>query len=331
VAPRAGSGKAGAKLCPLMLDLLKALAKQPWWLIVLIVGAILIVTPSVSIDRSDSGSTFSTHPPTTLVPVGAGVFLMAVSIVGVWLTFRQSSPPAAGAGLDLSRVHERDGALCTTVAGCEVRVVNGRIEHHAHHGAVVVLPCNEYFDDRCVDDTSSALGAYANTKFASQVPAFVALMKGEAARRFGAGIEQRKTRDELGVSFGTGQCLLLQKPLDRSTHVAMISTTTQRADEGLSSRISYLFEGMRALVAQLADARVTDVVMPLLGSGHGHIEKPLALVGLLLAIAEVAHYGQGSQRLRRVTVVVFQADDKSPPEVDRLVVQRALALIGSPV
>jgi len=55
---------------------------------------------------------------------------------------------------------------------------------------------------------------------------------------------------------------------------------------------------MRALVERLADARLTEVVMPLMGAGHGHIEKPLALVGLLLAIAEVARYGQGSQRLR---------------------------------
>lgn len=312
-----------------MLDLLKALAKQPWWVLVLLVGAILVVIPTVGIDRTDKGYAFVTHPPTTLVPVGVGTFVIAVSMVGVWLTYRQKSPSAVGAGLDLSRVTERDGALCTVVSDCEIRVVNGRIEQYAQQGGVVALPCNEYFDDRCVDDTSSALGAYANATFEGQVPAFVSLMKEEAVRRFGAGTEQRKTRDERAVSFGTGRCLLLLKPLGRSTHVAMVSTTTQRAEEGLSSRISYLFDGMRALVSQLADARLTEVVMPLMGSGHGHIEKPLALVGLLLAIAEVAHYGQGSQRLRRATVVVFQRDAKSQAEVDRLVVQRALALIGS--
>jgi hypothetical protein len=194
---------------------------------------------------------------------------------------------------------------------------------------VVVLPCNEYFDDRCVDDVRSALGAYVNSVFEGQVPAFVSLMKSTAASRLGPGEEQRKTREATGLSFGTGRCLLLLKPLGRSTPVALISTTTQRADEGLSSRISYLFEGMRTLVAQLADARLSEVVMPLMGAGHGRIEKPLALVGLLLAIAEVAHYGQGSQRLRRATVVVFQSDRASKPEVDRVVAQRALALIGS--
>jgi hypothetical protein len=96
-----------------MLDLLKALARQPWWLVVLVLGATLVVLPTVTI-RNDKGYALSTHTPTTFVPVGLGVFLIAVSIVGVWLTYRRTSPSAAG--LDLSRVAERDGALCTVVS-----------------------------------------------------------------------------------------------------------------------------------------------------------------------------------------------------------------------
>jgi hypothetical protein len=88
---------------------------------------------------------------------------------------------------------------------------------------------------------------------------------------------------------------------------------------------------MRELAERLADARLNDVVMPILGAGHGGIDTSLAFVGLLLAIAEVAQYGQGAQRLRRVTVVVYKPDPKAPAAVDRVVVRRALALIGSPV
>jgi hypothetical protein len=86
---------------------------------------------------------------------------------------------------------------------------------------------------------------------------------------------------------------------------------------------------MRELVKELADARLDDVVMPILGAGHGRISTPLAFVGLLLAVAEAAHYGQGSQRLRRVTVVVFKRDAETPAQVDPTVVRRALALIGT--
>src|SRR5262249_40140788 len=135
--------------------------------------------------------------------------------------------------------------------------------------------------------------------------------------------------DERAESFGPGRCVLLIKPLNRSVSVALVSTTTQRAGEGLSARISYLFDGMREMVTRLADARLKEVTMPILGSGHGGIDPPLAFVGLLLALAEAARYGQGGQRLRRVTIVVFKPEPNGSAVVDKLVVRRALALIGS--
>jgi hypothetical protein len=191
-----------------------------------------------------------------------------------------------------------------------------------------VLPCNEYFDDECAGDTKSALGAYVNRMFQGRVSDFVSLMKSECKRKLGDGTQQQKTDDELAESFGAGRCVLLTRPLKVEIQVALLSTTTQRVGEGLSSRIFYLFDGMHALVKSLADARINEAVMPLLGSGHGGVYSPLALVGLLAAIAEVSRYGQGAQRLRKVTIVLFKRDEKSAAEVDEIVVRRALALIG---
>jgi hypothetical protein len=246
------------------------------------------------------------------------------------LSKHSSRADDVGAGLDLTRVKERDGVLWTTVEGCEIRIVEGRIEDHVcEAGVVIALPCNEYFDDRCVGDTKSALGAYVNRVFEGQTAAFVSLMKNECQKKFGKGVEQQKTDDERAESFGPGRSVLLIKPLDRSIPVALVSTTTQRAGQGLAARISYLFDGMRELVTRLADARLNEVAMPILGAGHGRIDPPLAFVGLLLAVAEAARYGQGGQRLKRVTIVVFKRDANSAPEVDKVVVRRALALIGS--
>lgn len=239
-----------------------------------------------------------------------------------------------GSALDLTRVKESDGVLWTTVSGCEIRVVNGRVEDYARDaGVAIVLPCNEYFDDRCAGDTSSALGAYVNRVFEGQAKDFVSLMKDECRKKLGAGIEQQKTDDERSVSFGAGRCVFLTEPLGRVTTVALVSTTTQRAGEGLAARISYLFDGMRELRSRLTNTRIREVAMPLLGAGHGRINPPLAFVGLLLAVAEAAYArsGQGEgQALKRVTIIVFQQNPDSAPEVDPVVIRRALALIGSP-
>jgi O-acetyl-ADP-ribose deacetylase (regulator of RNase III) len=235
-----------------------------------------------------------------------------------------------GAGIDLSRVKESRGIFWTVVAGCEIRVVNGRLEDYAKDSqAAVVLPCNEYFDDKCVDDTRSALGAYVNSTFEGQVPQFVSLMTDECRKRFGTGSKAQKTEDEEAVSYGVGRCMLLTQPLGRNVTVALLSTTTQRAGQGLHSRISYLFDGMRELVSRLGSARINEVVMPVLGSGHGGVDPPLAFVGLLGALAEAARYAQGSQRLKKVTIVVYRRDGRAKPQVDPIVVQRALGLIGS--
>jgi hypothetical protein len=165
--------------------------------------------------------------------------------------------------------------------------------------------------------------------FQGQAKSFIAAVQDECRKKIRPTTEQQKTEDTRAESFGAGHCVLLIKPLGQFVPVALVSTTTQRAGEGLSGQISYLFSGMRELVVRLADSRINEVTMPVLGAGHGGIYPPLALVGLLLAVAEAARYGQGGQRLKRVTVVVFKRETNSAPEVNPVVVRRALALIGT--
>ena len=315
-----------------MVTGLKTLIKQPYWILALILGVALIAFPSVTIDRNYY---WTTHQPSSLWPVGTGIALLLASLVSFAYTLVSKDRRNAEdiGGLDLTRVRESGGVLWTLVSGCEIRVVSGRVEDYARDATVaIVLPCNEYFDDRCAGDTSSALGAYVNRVFEGQAEAFVTLMKAECAKKLGPGREQQKTHDERAVSFGAGRCVLLLQPLGRAGTVALVSTTTQRAGEGLAARISYLFDGMRELRTRLADTRIREVAMPLLGAGHGRINPPLAFVGLLLAVAEAAYarYGQGEgQHLKRVTIIVFRRDADSAPEVAPVVVRRALALIAS--
>lgn len=311
------------------MDTLKALFKQPYWVIALVLGVGLVASPCVTIDKDYH---WATHPPSTLVPVvpGIGLLILSVLAFGYSLSTKKKNEEGKGAGLDLARARENNGVMCTTVSGCEICVLSGRLQDYAPDAeTVIVLPCNEYFDDRCAGDTKSALGAYVNRAFDGQVEAFISLVKDECRKKLGQGVEQQKTDDERAQSFGAGQCLLLRKPLGRSVTLALVSTTTQRAGQGLAARISYLFDGMREMVARLADARLTEVAMPILGAGHGRIDPPLAFVGLLLAVSEAARYGQGGQRLRKVTIIVFKRDTETPAEVDQAVVRRALALVGS--
>ena len=325
--PRSAPGSDRPKERRSMWQVLRDVLKQPYRVIALILGVLLIAAPTVTIDKS---YVWTTHEPTTLWLVMAGVTLLALSAAAYFFELWWEASADAGRGVDLSLVKESKGIFSTEVAGCEIRVVNGRLEEHAKDpNTAVVLPCNEYFDDRCVEDTRSALGAYINEVFQGQVEQFVSLMLKEAQSKFGPGSKQQKTEAEVATSYGVARCLLLTNPLGRRLTIALLSTTTQRAGQGLHSRISYLFDGMRDLVNQLGNARINEVVTPVLGSGHGGVDPPLAFVGLLGAVAEAARYAQGSQRLKRVTVVVFRRDARSKSQVDSIVVKRALGLVSS--
>jgi hypothetical protein len=306
-----------------MSDALKTLMKQPFWVITLLIGVLLVVLPCVTVDKS---YVWETHAPQTYWLLGLGLVLVLFSALAYWLAQVTGPAGAGNAGVDTSAVKESKGVMWTTIGGCEVRVTYGRIEsYEAGAGTAVILPCNEYFDERSIRDTRTALGAYVARTFDGQVPDFIALVAQECRKRLN-GVEQQRTDAEREVSFGAGKCLLLTRPLGRSTPIALVSTTTQRAGEGLVARSSHLFDGLRDLAAKLADERIAEITMALLGGGG--LNEPLALMGLLLAATETIRYGQGGQRLKRVTIVLFKPDGNRAPAVEPGVARRALALIG---
>ena len=161
-----------------MWDALKALIKQPYWIIILILGAVMMTLPCVTIDKDHR---WATHPPRRLLLAATGAALLLFSALIYWK--KHVSAESSEADLDLTRVKESKGEMWTTVSGCEIRVAEGQVQDFAAApGVTIVLPCNEYFDDRCVEDTRSALGAYANHVFEGQVAAFVALVKDECRK-----------------------------------------------------------------------------------------------------------------------------------------------------
>jgi hypothetical protein len=233
-------------------------------------------------------------------------------------------------GLDPKLVVEREGNLSATINGCEITAAAGRIEDfRAPAQTVVVLPCNEYFDDQCAYDTRSALGAYVNKVFPGKADDFISLVQGECTKSLGAGIERQKREHERAISFGPGRALLIQNALGSDVPIALVSTTTQRAGQGLVAKTSFLFEGMCELVTRLVDERLNQVVMPILGAGHGGMDPAMAFVSLVLALAEAIRYVPG-RPVRSATIVLFRKDQTSDCEVDSVVVRRALALAAAP-
>src|SRR5436853_1950968 len=103
-----------------MVDALKELLKQPYWIIAMILGVGLIAFPCVTIDKDYH---WTTHPPNTIFPVVVGILLLLLSAASFGFTLlskRSTNADNVGAGLDLTRVKEKNNMLWTTVGGCEI-------------------------------------------------------------------------------------------------------------------------------------------------------------------------------------------------------------------
>jgi hypothetical protein len=68
-----------------------------------------------------------------------------------------------------------------TLGRAEVLIETGRIQNYqsSDSGAVIALPANEYFDDECILDTSSSVGAFIQQHFKDNIPDFVRHVKTE--------------------------------------------------------------------------------------------------------------------------------------------------------
>jgi len=229
-----------------------------------------------------------------------------------------------------SNVWECPDGFRASVGASEISIIAGRIENHpAGPQTAVALPCNEYFEDNCTSDTRTALGVYAGRHCLGVTSTFSDQVRQQCLTRFGVGTRQQRTMDEWGESHGPGRAILVPDPSRNAAAIALLSTTTQRAGQGLAARMSYVFDGVRELFELLADKRINEVVMPVLGAGHGGIDPPLALAGLVLALAEAARYGADRQRRKKITIIVFQRSKHDPPDVETDGIRKALELVAN--
>jgi hypothetical protein len=215
----------------------------------------------------------------------------------------------------------------THIGRTEVCVRFGDIRscHSKDPGVVVALPANEFFDDDCIRDTRSALGAY----MASAFPQAIGDIQKSIAQNLANAPSElvEREHDERARSYGVAKCVCLKNALSSGRNVMFVSVTTKRAGIGLRSEARYLFAAMRAVCQAMNDGRFTDLFLPLMGAGHGGLEPELALLYLLLSTKAVIDDRSGGSHLRSVTIVVFRKDEHTAPDVHPDVVRRMLSLV----
>ncbi len=185
-----------------------------------------------------------------------------------------------------------------------VELVFGRIQdcRNDRTDSVIALPANEYFDDECITDTNSSLGAFVQDVFGPELDEFLDHVRAELDDLPSQRVSRAERRTD--DSYGIGQAIFLSKlPPDRQ--VILVSATTERVGIGLRAEPHFLYAAMQGIFETMNANRLTSVSMPVLGSGHGGMPLTVALLFNLLALRSILGNDLGLH-IRHVRVVVFK-------------------------
>jgi O-acetyl-ADP-ribose deacetylase (regulator of RNase III) len=204
---------------------------------------------------------------------------------------------AAGADAD----DEQPLDVSARINRAKVQIVTGLIQDYPVDDSVVALPANEYFDDECVNDTNSSLGAYVQHHFKDSLEQFLAAIEVELTDLPSERVPRGERR--IDDSYGIGRALYL-KSLASAHRIILTSATTERAAIGLRAEPHFLYAAMQGTIETMNANRLYSLVMPVFGSGHGGMPPIVALLFNLLAIRSCLT-GEAGLRLDQLRIVVF--------------------------
>lgn len=227
--------------------------------------------------------------------------------------------------LGRSKIAKNELGFGTQISNTTINILFGRLETLSSNSdeSMVVLPANEFFDDECIRDGNSALGAYVNHRFTNQDKQIEALITTSLKNCHHIEVEK-----EVGIkqkSYGVGEGVFLKKPLGSNQPILFLAVTTKRAKEGIRAEMSYIFQGMRKIQHIAADNRINSAYIPIMGSGHGGLKKEVALFALLLAVCDSVTKLNG-HHLKTINIVIFQSDETEKPLISRMISKRLLRI-----
>jgi len=299
--------------------MLSSLFQQRLPIVTSVLGFFLIIASFYKID--DITKLQISPYPIPIYPIFAcGIILMLASIAIFVFT---DSPLNFNFR---SKIRSTKTGFEIDISHAKLTITFGRIEEceFRDSSCVIALPANEFFDDECMNDKKSSLGAYMRSTFPEHIRDIQKLVSKNLLREVPQEVEK-----ELGFrqpSYGIGTCIYLDKPLSSDRRIILTSVSTKRAGQGLRSESSYIFKALKSIHQVMIDHRLSDLYIPLLGSGHGGVRKETALLYMIMALWEIL-CGPSGHHLRLVTIIVFQKDDKTPAEISRQAVRQILSLV----
>ena len=254
--------------------------------------------------------------PIKTAPLLAGIIFIALSIL--WHLAPHLTVPLSWTAL--SKIKKTSDGFQANIQRASIEICFGQIQelYKNEPTALVALPANDLFDDKCIEDTRSALGAFVNSIFPNQVHQISNLAKDKLPVATGVynGIHR----------YDIGSTIYFDRPLAKDIRLAFLSVTTVTENDGIRCDAPDIFRAVKGLHRLINSQRLDTVVLPVIGSGHGGLHPPISLICMLIAFAECLKQPSG-HHIKSVRIVVYQKDKHTKPAISYWQARRLLAFV----
>ncbi len=193
-----------------------------------------------------------------------------------------------------------------------IDLVTGSIQEarpDANHGAVV-LPANTTFDDECIKDLNSALGAYFQTHFKSHIAEVQKLIQEDL------GAAHPTTGTSSGA-YPPGTTVYLDRPLKAGHRIIIAAVTEKIHGAGIRADTLSLIASLKGVMRLASDKRIAELWMPVLGTGHGGLDFSVALAMIVVQLSN-GILREGYHCIHRAVVTIYDPNGNRTEQIERL-------------
>jgi hypothetical protein len=297
-----------------MTGVLQFLEKARFEVVLLVSGVVLILAAMFKYENNAFHSIPSSESPNNFLVIAGCILLLASLAIYAHLELVQKNKAQI-------KIEAKGGAISFCLEKTNFYIRFGGIENIAnqiHSDAVVVLPSNEYFDDNCIADKNSSLGAYLQANYSN--PEKSVKEKIDEYLRDYPTNEQEKEKGIFQKSYGIGVAVYFKELLNKPRPICFVSVTTVRAHEGIRARGVYIDTAINSVFDKLMGDRKSSICVPLLGSGHGGLKSEYSLYSMLIALFEISKSRTGNH-LSNVDIVIYngKANKLSESKVKKII------------
>jgi len=265
----------------------KAVLLAPLSSILCVAGALLILASFIEYDKTQG---LSLHGKINWTMSGSGFSLVILGVIIFLLTQRERKLRTEldyQKGIEITR-----GEFSILIKVGEIQMLQNLTRNSA-----IVLPSNTTFVDDCATDKRSALGAFFTEHFPSEIANLPAL--------FTQVLDSDGIKPTPNGQYPPGTTVILPTQFEKPAKIVITASTSRIPGTGIMSNPYIICRCVEEILRVTADQRVDSLYLPILGSGHGGVDRGLALLFLLLALL---HFSRSYHHIRKIHIIVHPKD-----------------------